>query len=293
MNTEAIFSDYIRRYDRRSVNGVVVNALSGIDIALWDIKGKVLKQPVYKLLGGYSAKVPIYLTYGYLSYSKEELVEVAKKRVAEGFDKLKMLVCIDNSNNIPEDAARVKAVREAVGEKVQLSLDANQKFDLRQATELCRRVEQYNIAWLEEPVTNCDVLDMATLRTRTTVPLSAGQASEFAWQHRELIAGGAVDVDQPDVVVMGGFTEGLKAAHIAQSFDIPIATHGWPHINMHLVGAVPNGWRVEWHEGQVQLGEALFVNAPKAQGAFATCPDKPGLGLELNEDNLKKSQDKE
>ncbi len=293
MNTEAILSGYVKRFDIRGMVGLMVHALSGIDVALWDIKGRALKQPVYKLLGGFSAKVPVYDTFGFLAYTKEELVDVAKKRVAEGQDKLKMLVATENSGNIPEDAARIKAVRDVIGDKIELMLDANQRFNPLQAAELCKRIEDYDIKWFEEPVINNDIHDMAVLRTKTSIPLSAGQAATWAWQHRLMIAGGAIDIDQPDVVVCGGFTEGIKAAHIAQSFDMPIATHGWPAINMHLVAAVPNGWRVEFHEGQVSLCEKIYVNPPKAKNGFATCYDKPGLGMELNEDNLKKFQDKD
>lgn len=292
VNTEAISDIFIKTFDSRSMTGIMVNILSGLDIAMWDIKGKLFRQPVYKLLGGYSPRVPVYATFGLISYSREELVEVARMRLSSGHDKLKMLVCINNSKNIPEDAARVKTVREAIGDKPELMVDVNQRFDLSQATELCQRIQEYKIGWVEEPVAHNDIRGMAMLRTRTTIPISAGQESHFSWQHRLLIASGSIDIDQPDIVNVGGFTEGIKVAHVAQSFDMPIALHGLPQITIHLAAAVPNGWRVEFHARLEALGEIIFINPPKPEGGWVTCPDKAGFGLEINDDALKQYQDK-
>lgn len=293
MDTEAIMTEFIKRTDVRQALGIYTRAISAIDIALWDAKGKALKQPVYKLLGGYSARVPVYATYGLMEYSKEQLVEAAKMRVADGWNRLKMVVCVEDSSNVPEDAARVGAVRKAVGDGVELMFDANQKFNLLQATDLCRMTEQYNIRWFEEPVTHNEPSEMRILRSRTRIPLAAGHGWEYAWQSLKYLEGRALDISQTDVAIVGGFTEGIKIAHLTQIYDLPLATHGWPALNMHLVAANPCGWRVEFHVSEDELGKAIFTNEPKPVKGWATCYDKPGLGLELNEDNLKKSQDKD
>ena len=293
MDTDAIMRGFIKRFDMRSTVGLMTHAMSGIDVALWDIKGKALNQPIYKLLGGFASRVPAYVTFGLFAYSREQLVEVAKMRIAEGHDKLKMLVCIDNSNNISEDAARVKTLREGVGEKIELMVDANQKFNLFQASALARLIEPFKIAWFEEPVTHNDPREMRILRRRTTIPLAASHAWEYAWQYRQFMEARGMDIAQTDVAISGGFTECIKIAHLAQAFDLPFATHGWPHINVQLAAAATTGWRVEFHVHQELLGNAIFVDPPKPQRGWVTCPDKPGLGLILNEDNLKKYQDKE
>ncbi len=292
MDTGAIMKAFIKRFDMRNTIGFVTNAMSGIDVALWDLKGKVLKQPVYRLLGGVSATVPVYATFGVFDYSRTQLVEAAKIRIAEGHDKLKMLVCIHDSEDIPEDAARVAALRKGVGDKIELMVDANQKFNLLQASELARLVEPYNLTWFEEPVTHNDSREMAILRSRTKIPLAAGQAWEYAWQSRQYMEGRGIDIAQTDVVIGGGFTEGIKIAHLAQAFDLPLATHGWPVINMHLIAAAPTGYRVEFHASQEELGKAIFVKPTSPKKGFVTIPNKPGLGLDLNEDALKKYQDK-
>lgn len=291
LDTESIWYKVLRKFDHRTMIGVMASAMSALDIALWDVKGKALGQPVYRLLGGYSQRVPVYATFGLFRYSREELVAVAKERVAEGHDKIKMVVSRDGGKNLAEDQARVEVVREAVGDGIQIMVDANQQLDLRKATELARRIEPCNITWFEEPVNHNDVHDMAALRTRTTIPIAAGQTQEMSWHFRHLIAGGAVDIVQPDVVNVGGFTEGLKVAHMAQVYDLSLATHGWPHLNMQLIAGVSNGWRVEFHDGPLKLGEAIFIDPPKPEGGWVTLPDKPGLGLELNEAALKEYEE--
>ena len=203
-----------------------------------------------------------------------------------------MLVCIHESEDIPEDAARVAALRKGVGDKIQLMVDANQKFSLLQATELCKLVEPYNLTWFEEPVTHNDPREMVVLRNRTKIPLAAGQAWEYAWECRQFMEGRGIDVAQFDVVIGGGFTEGIKVAHLAAAFDLPFATHGWPVINMHLIAASPTGYRVEFHASQEELGKAIFVKPTSPKKGFVTVPNNPGLGLEINEDALKKYQDK-
>ena len=143
-----------------------------MDIALWDIKGKHLGQPAWRLLGGYSATVPAYITFGLLEYSREQLVEAAKQFIAQGHDKLKMVVAINGAQDPAEDAARVRAVREAVGDQVELMVDANYLFSFPVALDLAKRIEPYGIKWFEEPVYGNDARLLANLRRQTRIPIS-------------------------------------------------------------------------------------------------------------------------
>ena len=293
MDTDAVMGAFIKKFDLRRTIGILTHAMSGIDCALWDLKGKALDQPVYRLLGGHSARVPVYATFGLIDYSRQQLVEAAKLHIAEGHDKLKMVVCINASSNVPEDAARVRTVREAIGDKIQLMVDANQKFSLLQASQLARLIEPYSISWFEEPLTHNYPPEMRVLRSRTSIPLAAGQVWEYGWQNLQFMEARALDIAQTDVGMVGGFTEGIKVAHLAQAFDLPLASHGWPRMNMHLVAATPAGYRVEFHVLQEALEKAIYVNPTKPENGWVTCPSRPGLGLELNEDALKKCQDQE
>jgi L-alanine-DL-glutamate epimerase-like enolase superfamily enzyme len=282
MATERIWDDLFWKFNQRRMTGVWTATMSAVDIALWDIKGKALGQPVYRLLGDYSPDITTYCTFGMLEYGRDELAEIAGGLAAEGWDKLKLKVCIEDSRNVPEDAERVRAVREAVGPDVEIMMDANHLFSLMQAKELCRLCEPYDVKWFEEPVYGNDVEDLKALRASTTISIAAGQQEGMRWRHRDLIAGGAVDIAQPDVVFVGGYTEGIKVAHLAQAYNIPVATHGWPHLNMHLSGAISNAWRLEYHLGPAGLGQILWKNPPVPEGGILHIPDAPGLGLEFD-----------
>jgi L-alanine-DL-glutamate epimerase-like enolase superfamily enzyme len=134
---------------------------------------------------------------------------------------------------------------------------------------------------------------LAELRRHTRIPISGGQNEGTFWRHRDLIVNGAVDICQPNVVYVGGYTSGLKVAHLAEAFSMPIANGGgWPHHNAQLHAAVPNGWRVEFHYVMWMAGEAIFQSPPGPEKGWVTLTDKPGLGLEPREDVLKDTEEK-
>lgn len=291
--TERIWEDAYWKFNQRSNSGVFQSGLAALDVALWDLKGRYLKQPVWRLLGGYSATVPAYITFGLLEFSKEQLVEVAKSYISKGQDKLKMVVCINDAKDPKEDAARVRYVREHIGPNVELMIDANHLFTPMQALDLCRMIEDCDIRWFEEPLQGNDPRALAELRTKTKIPISAGQNEGHRWRHRDLIAAGAVDIVQPNVVYGGGYTECLKVAHMAQAFNLPIGNGGgWPQWNAHLQAAVPNGWRVEYHVPMWITGDTFFKGAPQPERGTVTLSDKPGLGFDPNDAALKEYEEK-
>jgi len=288
METERLWDEVYWEFNQRSLSGVVSHGMSAFDIAVWDIKGKQLGQPVWRLLGGHSARVPAYITFGLGEYSIEQLVEAARHYVAAGEDKLKMVVATAGGTKLEDDVLRVRAVREAIGDGVQLMIDANHLFDFVAARELCRRVEPCNLSWFEEPVRANDVQQLAALRQRTSIPISAGQNEGFRFRHRDFMVAGAIDLAQPNVLSVGGYTEAIKVAHMAHAFNLKVANGGgWPHHNAHLIAAIPNGWRVEFHAQTWRVGEALFHDPPGPVKGWVTLTDRPGLGLEPREDVLK------
>lgn len=290
--TERIWYDAFWKYNQRSLSGAVMNGIAALDIALWDLKGKLLKQPVWRLLGGFSSTIPAYITFGLLEYDRDQLAEAARSLVSQGHDKLKLVVAINDAMDPAEDAARIRAVRDAVGPGVELMIDANQLFTPLAATELARLVEDYEITWFEEPIQGNDARSLAELRARTRIPISAGQNEGHRWRHRELITAGAIDIVQPNVVYVGGYTEALKVAHLAQAFNLPVANGGgWPHHNAHLIAAIPNGWRVEFHIPMWYTGNTFFVDPPQPERGTLTLTDRPGLGLEPQEDALREYQE--
>jgi L-rhamnonate dehydratase len=267
-------------------DGVVARAIGAVDQALWDIKGKYLNQPVYRLLGGASpGAVAAYTTFGFNVYTQEELVELARQMVRNGHDKLKMqVVAAERGQDVSVDVERVRAVREAVGDQVMLMVDGNSKFDLNHAKALVRQIEPYNITWFDDPVYVKDVQLMAELRRCTSIPIASRARGESIWDNCDLIVGGAVDVMQANVLDGGGYSEYVKVAHMAEMFHLPLANGGgWYLQNGHLIAGVSNGWLVEFHLLREPIYAAIYVNPPVARNGRLPLPDKPGLGLEVNE----------
>jgi L-rhamnonate dehydratase len=291
LETERVWQQLYKQFNPRGQTGMWSSAVSAIDIALWDIKGKHYQEPVWRLLGGAQNPVPAYVTFGLRNYNVEQLREVAKQFVAEGQDKLKMVVAVEPENP-RTDAERVRAVREAVGEKIELMIDANYLFSFNRALELCKLVEPYHITWFEEPVYQNDAHLLADLRRHTSIPIAAGQNEGHRFRHRELIVNRAVDIVQPNVCSVGGYTEAVKVAAMAQAFNLPIANGGgWPHHNMHLHAAMSNGWRVEFHLDMWKVGEVIYKNPPAPERGWVTIPEKPGLGLEPRWEALKEYEE--
>jgi L-rhamnonate dehydratase len=287
LETEALWRDMCLTHNPRSQTGAWSSAVGAVDIALWDIKGKHYGEPVWRLMGGAKKRVPAYITFGLMEFNREQLVEMARYYVREGHDKLKMVVAINNAEDPAEDAARVRLVREAIGNEVQLMIDANYMFPFNYALELAKRVEPYDITWFEEPTYGNDVRLLADLRCKTAVPIAAGQNEGSRFRHLELLLHRAVDILQPNVCYVGGYTEALKVAAMAQAFNILIANGGgWPHHNMHLQAAVANGWRVEFHYLMWKVGDTIFQNPPQPEKGWVTLTEQPGLGLEPRDNIL-------
>lgn len=288
LDTEARWQEMFLTFNPRYQTGAWSSAVSAIDIALWDLKGKYLRQPVWRLLGGAKQTVPAYITFGLLEFDRDQLVEMVKTFVAQGQNKFKMVVAINNGADPAEDLARVKAVREAIGATDDLMIDGNYLFPINRALELAKWVEPYNITWFEEPLYGNDARLLAQLRERCAVPISAGQNEGSRFRHLELLQHGSIDILQPNVCYVGGYTEAVKVAGMAQAFNVLIANGGgWPHHNMHLQAAVSNGWRVEFHYLMWKVGETIYKSTPEPKEGFVTLSEEPGLGLEPKREVLK------
>jgi L-alanine-DL-glutamate epimerase-like enolase superfamily enzyme len=288
-NVEAIHQKVWWKLNPRAMTGTISSALSCLDIACWDIAGKLAGRTVAELLGGARSSVPAYVTYGFPQYDREQLAEAAQLHVGKGFKALKLVVAVDKGG-WREDARRVRAARDAVGDDIDLMIDANYLFNPVEAKMLCRAIEDCNITWFEEPLHQNDARALADLRAHTKIPLAAGQMEGHRWRLRELVEKQAVDILQPNVCFCGGYTEARKAAHLAQTYNMPIANGGgWPIFNMHTMAGLMNGWIVEWHLGMVQAGQILFPDAPVPVNGMLDIPRRPGLGLTLDRDALRET----
>ena len=281
----------------RGQTGYAAHALAAIDIALWDIKGKALQQPVWRLLGGARDRAPVYATFGFGFFDREQLAAAAKLWVSQGFRRLKMTVGNEALRHrdrrsvmdvIREDAARVRAVREAVGADIELYVDGNCNLDLYHATKLAELIKPCGISFFEEPLTQNDALQMAQLRRSTGIALACGQNEGLAFRFRDLLLHEAIDFAQPNVAITGGFTQCLRIAGLASSFNVALANGGaWGFHNMHLQAGVANGTLVEHHYLAVELYKQIYRDLPMPSDGFFTMPATPGLGFEPNHDAIR------
>jgi L-alanine-DL-glutamate epimerase-like enolase superfamily enzyme len=294
---EAIWEKLYWKTMPRGQTGYAAHAVAAIDLALWDIKGKALKQPVWRLLGGARGRVPVYATFGFGFFDREQLAAAAKLWVAQGFTRLKMTVAGEALRHrdsrplhdvIKEDAARVAAVREAVGPDVELFVDANCNLDLYHAARLAETIKPCGIGFFEEPLTQNDVQQMAELRRSAGIPLACGQNEGLLFRFRDLLLAKAVDFLQPNVCISGGITQVARVAGLASAFNVPIENGGaWPFHNMHLHAGLSNGGMVEYHYLAVELCRQLYKGLPAPEAGFLTLPEAPGLGFEPDRDAIR------
>jgi len=268
--------------------GAVLRAISALDIALWDIMGKAADRPLYQLLGGYRDDVPAYASGGYYREGKglDGLATEMERYMEMGFTAVKMKI----GRLTPlEDAERVRVARETVGPKVQLAVDANNAYpDAMTAIRAARMIEKYDIWWLEEPVWPDNISAMAKISAALDMPVAAGEIEATRWGFRQLME--AIDILQPDFTVAGGVTECIKIAHMAACFDVPIATHWMPNVNIHLVAAVPNGLTTEYFllEEDVLNFDRIVKEPVQPVNGIIPVPQRPGHGVELDDQAIER-----
>jgi L-rhamnonate dehydratase len=297
MAHEAIWDKLYWTLMPRGQTGYAAHAVAALDLALWDIKGKALQQPIWRLLGGARQCVPVYATFGFGFFDRAQLADAAKLWVSKGFRRLKMTVGMEALRKrdqrammdaIRDDEARIRAVRDAVGPDVELFIDANCSLDYYNAAKLCEMIAPYRISFFEEPLTQNDALQMAALRRQTGMALACGQNEGLLFRFRDLLVNQAIDYAQPNVTITGGFTQCVKVAGLAAAFNVPIANGGaWPFHNMHLQAGVANGSLVELHYLAVELCKQIYTGLPSAKDGFIALPEAPGLGFELQRDAVR------
>src|SRR3954447_2665593 len=261
--------------------GMFTLALAAIDIALWDIRGKALNQPLWKLLGGARERVAAYAS-GSLrrTLSLDEVVTAAGKLKEKGFREAKMQLALPGPTTPAKEVERAKAVREALGPDIKLMCDINQRWRPEEAIDIGRRVEEAGVGlfWLEDVTTADDFPGLARVSDALSTPVAGG---EYVWgivPFRHMMEARSVDIPMIDLVRVGGITQWLKVAGMAEAFNLPVVSHLIPEVHVHLIGAVPNGLTVEYMPWLVPL----FKEVPVQQNGELAMPTKPGLGLEFD-----------
>lgn len=278
-----------KMYDEmyRDRKGAAIRAMSAVDIALWDIKGKALEMPLYKMLGGYRDKVPCYASGGYYHEGKgiEGLKQEMNNYMDKGYTAVKIKI---GALSVRDDLERVKAARETIGPEVDLLIDANNAYDTPTAIKVGRELEKFDVYFFEEPVKPDNLEGSRIVAEALDVPVASGELEYTVYGFRDLIQEGGIDIIQPDATVLGGITEWIKVASLAKAHYIPISPHWEQEVHMHLVGAFPNTLWVEFFEREigVRVEDKLYQTFPHPVDGYLNLPDKPGLGRELDRESI-------
>jgi len=286
LDTETLWDQMFNTTTAVGRKGLLVRAISAVDIALWDIKGKKTKLPLYKLLGGSQRGIPVYASGGYYreNNSLEGLADEMKRYVEKGYGAVKMKI---GGTSLRNDVERVRLVRETIGEHISLMLDANGAWhDSFSALAACHAYEEFSPCWIEEPLPPDQYLASAKVAAATDIPIAGGEQEYTRWGFTQLIQSNAVDIIQPNATVAGGITEWMKISSLASSLGATLAPHANPYIHVHLAAAFSNAMIIEYFEPREKIkviGE-LMENLVEPSGGVIHPPEKPGLGITLNEE---------
>jgi len=278
---------YVRQLASHGMGAGACLAMSGIDMALWDIRGKAFSTPLYRLLGGASKPIPAYAGGVSLGYQEPKaLVAEALPLVEAGYKAIKLRV----GDTPLRDLARVKAVREALGDNVEILVDANTGYTVADARKAMPGYDDHGVGWLEEPFPAHDYESYRQAASFGRVPLAAGENHYTRFEFNRLIEDGSVTILQPDLSKTGGLTEGLRVAHLASAWKLPINPHtSMTGLNMaatiHFLAAIDNGGYFEGDVSKNNLFRDQLVSRPYQVGADGCVRplESAGIGVEVDE----------
>jgi len=277
LRPEAICDKLRRAASGSGPSGIFTLALSAIDIALWDIKAKALGRPLCDLLGGYRDRVPTYASGALMrDTTVDYLAEAGPQLVAKGFRQMKTQLGAEPT--VSQALERIRVLREAIGADVDLMCDINQRWDVNQAIAIGRRLEEFRLFWLEDVIAHDDYQGLARVADALTTPICAGEYQYGIRPFRHMLEARSIDIVMIDLVRVGGITQWLKVAGMAEAFNLPVVSHLVPEIAVHLVAAVPNGLTVEYMPWTLEL----FEKTPTVENGEILVPNEPGLGLQFD-----------
>ena len=262
--------------------GYGMYALSAIDSAIWVLQSKALQVPLSHLLGGFRERVPAYASYLlFRNWTIDELKRDAADLKAEGFQKIKMNM---GDKSFKEEIERYEAVRKAVGDDIDILIDVNWAWEVTDAIKMGQALAARDIYWIEDPLISEDIHQLAMLVDRLDVPIAVGETFSTKYEFRRILENGAADMLIVDLQRVGGITEWMKVATLAQAWNLPVASHLFNDFSIHLVAAVPNGLMVEY----MPWWDKIYKNPPEVKGGYMEVPKTPGLGYDLDPDAIER-----
>jgi L-alanine-DL-glutamate epimerase-like enolase superfamily enzyme len=279
---EAIWRDLLFATHATSVGAITSLALAAIDTALWDWRCRRDGQPLWRAAGGAKPRIPVYTTEGgWLHLSPDELVRETVAAQKAGFMGAKVKV---GKPHVSEDLARLRAVRDAVGDGFEIMVDANQCFTLSEALRRAPKYAELGIAWFEEPLPADDLAGHARLAAAGAMPIAVGESLYSIGQFADFLRAGACSIVQVDVARIGGITPWLKVAHMTEACNLAVCPHFLMELHVSLTAAAPNA---AWVEYIPQL-DAVASSRLVIEDGMAVAPDSPGLGIEWRHDELQR-----
>ena len=274
--TERLWQDMWWKLHYSGRGGHATSAISAVDIALWDLRARRVGLPLWRSLGGYDPKVPVYAGGIDLDFTIEALLEQADRFQAEGFRAIKMKA---GRPSLSQDVERVRRMREHLGDEFPLMVDANMKWSADQAIRAAHAFEPFNLLWLEEPTIPDDVAGHVRVVREGRTPVASGENIHTLYEFSTLMAAGGLTYPEPDVTNCGGVTIFRKIGALAEAHNLPLTSHGAHDITVHLLAAAPNRTYMEVHG--FSMDRFLAEPMPVVDG-FTTAPERPGHGIELD-----------
>ncbi len=265
-------------------DGVAGYAISATDIALWDLKARLLDLPLHRLLGAVRDQVPLYGSGGFTTYDEHTLATQLTGWTDQGFTRVKIKIGESWGTNTGRDLHRVRQARELVGDTVELYVDANGAYTAKQAIRLGTQLADQQVTWFEEPVSSDDLRGLRAVRDQVRADVAAGEYGGDLTYFRRMCAAEAVDCLQADVSRCGGITEWLRVAAVAAAHHLQISGHCAPHLHLHAATATPNLRHLEWFHDHVRIETKLFDGTGSPNGGLLRPdPKAPGHGLTLRD----------
>ena len=285
LRTEAVAAKLRAAAAGSGPGGLLTLALSAIDIALWDIRGKSLNLPLWRMIGGHRERVPTYASGALMrTFPLDHLVKAAPRLVEKGFRQMKTQLALPGDTSPEKEVERIRRVRESIGPGIDLMCDSTQRWRVDQAIDIGKRIEDVHLYWLEDVTTADDFQGLARVTGALATPIAGGEYLYGPAPHRQMMEARSVDIVMIDLMRAGGITQWLKIAGMAEAFNLPVVSHLVPEIHVHLIAAIPNGLTVEYMPWPIRI----FEEVPVPEKGKLAVPRKPVLGLKFDEAALKR-----
>ena len=264
--------------------GLASYAISAVDVALWDLKARVLELPLHRLLGSVHRRVPVYGSGGFTSYDQPRLDQQIDGWLGKSIPRVKIKIGESWGSRTDRDLERIRHVRNVIGDDVELFVDANGGYSAKQAVRVARAAAQCDVRWFEEPVSSDDHEGLREVRQAVDADVAAGEYGTDLYYFRRLCQAAAVDCLQVDASRCGGITEWLRAAAVAAAFGLDVSGHCAPHLHAAVAAATPNLRHLEWFHDHVRIESMFFDGTLDPNGGdLVPRDDAPGHGLSLRD----------